>query len=270
METWTDNIVFWQDGGKCYPGSSSSLSTDSLDLTQSDDDAVNEEDVVKFMIFVLLMLNRRRSKNRGYDEQLLRTGFFTPSAPSSVKRTASQEPERYVACGQSHCGLVVRGKAYTWGRAQFGRLGHRESHKEILGVTCVEVLDNLRVKVTQVACGTHHTLFNTDAGVFSCGSSRYGQLGLGNVQRTWVPHLVDTLAGREVAKVATGLYHSLAVTKDGRWDGRTHVYRMPAERLMRSFRPKDRKNLQEQKCFELHVGKRAGSNSGKRAGFIQK
>nr|XP_037270909.1 uncharacterized protein LOC119163078 [Rhipicephalus microplus] len=198
-----------------YPGSSSSLSTDSLDLTQSDDDAVNEEDVVKFMIFVLLMLNRRRSKNRGYDEQLLRTGFFTPSAPSSVKRTASQEPERYVACGQSHCGLVVRGKAYTWGRAQFGRLGHRESHKEILGVTCVEVLDNLRVKVTQVACGTHHTLFNTDAGVFSCGSSRYGQLGLGNVQRTWVPHLVDTLAGREVAKVATGLYHSLAVTKDG-------------------------------------------------------
>ncbi|XP_075560269.1 uncharacterized protein LOC142592614 [Dermacentor variabilis] len=198
-----------------YPGSSSSLSTDSLDLTQSDDDTVNEEDIVKFMIFVLLMLNRRRSKNRGYDEQLLKTGFFTPSAPSSLKRTAAQDSERYVASGQSHCGLVVRGKAYTWGRAQFGRLGHRESHKEILGVTCVEVLDNLRVKVSQVACGTHHTLFNTDAGVFSCGSSRYGQLGLGDLQRTWVPHLVDTLAGREVIKVAAGLYHSLAVTKDG-------------------------------------------------------
>lgn len=198
-----------------YPGSSSSLSTDSLDLTQSDDDSVNEEDIVKFMLFVLLMLNRRRSKNRGYDERLLRTGFFTPPAPSSTKRPTAQEAERYVACGQSHCGLVVRGKAYTWGRAQFGRLGHRESHKEILGVTCVEVLDTLRVRVSQVACGTHHTLFNTDAGVFSCGSSRFGQLGLGDLQRTWVPHLVESLCTKEVVKVTTGLYHSLAVTRDG-------------------------------------------------------
>lgn len=206
-----------------YPGgSSSSLSTDSLDLTQSEEETVTEEDLVKFLLFVLLMLNRHRSpKRRLYDRQLLKGGLYCPAAsvaaPSSGSRrsaAAQHEPERYVACGQSHCGLVVRGKAYTWGRAQFGRLGQRESHREILGVTCVDMLDTLRV--TQVACGTHHTLFNTDAGVFACGSSRFGQLGLGGLQRTWVPHLVDTLAGREVAKVAAGLYHSLALTRDGR------------------------------------------------------
>ncbi|KAG0431279.1 hypothetical protein HPB47_021932 [Ixodes persulcatus] len=151
-----------------YPGSSSSLSTDSLDLTQSEDDSVAEEDVIKFLLFVLLTLNRRRA-------------------------------ERSVACGQSHCALVVRGKAYTWGRAQFGRLGHREGHRDVLGATCVETLDALRLRVGQVDCGTHHTLFNTDAGVFACGSSRYGQLGLGPLQRTWVPHLLEPLAPHRVS-----------------------------------------------------------------------
>ncbi|KAH6922123.1 hypothetical protein HPB50_009663 [Hyalomma asiaticum] len=176
-----------------YPGSSSSLSTDSLDLTQSDDDTVNEEDIVKFMIFVLpdaepASVQEPRLRRTAVEDRLLH-------ASSTVQFEACRFPG-----------------SRTLRRL---RLGHRESHKEILGVTCVEVLDNLRVKVSQVACGTHHTLFNTDAGVFSCGSSRYGQLGLGNLQRTWVPHLVETLAGREVVKVAAGLYHSLAVTKDG-------------------------------------------------------
>ncbi|KAK8785639.1 hypothetical protein V5799_007996 [Amblyomma americanum] len=170
-----------------------------------DDDSVNEEDIVKFMLFVLLMLNRRRSKNRGYNEHLLRTGFFTPPAPSSTKRPAVQEAERYVACGQSHCGLVVRGKAYTWGRAQFGRLGHRESHKEILGITCVEVLDTLRVKVSQVACGTHHTLFNTDAGALLHGH-----------QRHLSPTEVDLSVVRgPLVSMACGSNHALLLTRDG-------------------------------------------------------
>ncbi|OMJ28538.1 putative E3 ubiquitin-protein ligase HERC6 [Smittium culicis] len=31
--------------------------------------------------------------------------------------------------------------------------------------------------VTDIACGTYHSLINTDMGVFSCGDARYGQLG---------------------------------------------------------------------------------------------
>ncbi|KAM7295512.1 uncharacterized protein ISCGN_025012 [Ixodes scapularis] len=200
-----------------YPGSSSSLSTDSLDLTQSEDDSVAEEDVVKFLLFVLLTLNRRRGGTKRYASELLRCDpGVAPSSERTTRRSGSSEPERSVACGQSHCTLVVRGKAYTWGRAQFGRLGHREGHRDVLGATCVETLDALRLRVGQVDCGTHHTLFNTDAGVFACGSSRYGQLGLGPLQRTWVPHLLEPLAPHRVARVACGTYHSLAVTEEGR------------------------------------------------------
>ncbi|CAN7937233.1 unnamed protein product [Ixodes hexagonus] len=200
-----------------YPGSSSSLSTDSLDLTQSDDDSVGEEDIIKFLLFVMLTLNRRRGGTKRYSSELLRHNpGVAPSSERPARRSGSLEPERSIACGQSHGGLVVRGKAYTWGRAQFGRLGHREGHRDVLGVTCVETLDTLRLKVTQMDCGTHHTLFNTDAGVFACGSSRYGQLGLGPLQRTWVPHLVEALAGHRVVRVTCGPYHSLAVTGDGR------------------------------------------------------
>ncbi|KAG0443544.1 hypothetical protein HPB47_014798, partial [Ixodes persulcatus] len=182
-----------------------------------EDDSVAEEDVVKFLLFVLLTLNRRRGGTKRYASKLLRCDpSVAPSSERTTKRSGSSEPERSVACGQSHCALVVRGKAYTWGRAQFGRLGHREGHRDVLGATCVETLDALRLRVGQVDCGTHHTLFNTDAGVFACGSSRYGQLGLGALQRTWVPHLLEPLAPHRVSRVACGTYHSLAVTEEGR------------------------------------------------------
>ncbi|XP_064486952.1 uncharacterized protein LOC135399146 [Ornithodoros turicata] len=198
-----------------YPGSLSSLSTDSLDLTQSEDDSVNEEDLIKFFIFVLLMLNYRRGGPKHYTPALL-SCTETSTERSTERRHRVSDSDRSIACGQLHAAYVAKGKAYTWGKALFGRLGHKENHREIFGPACVEILDSLRVKVSQVSCGTHHTLFNTDCGVFACGSSRYGQLGLGVLQRTWIPQLIETLAGKQVSKIACGLYHSLALTTSGR------------------------------------------------------
>lgn len=60
------------------------------------------------------------------------------------------------------------------------------------GAQQVSTLSILRVKVLAVSCGRQHTLALTDNGLYSWGSSRFGQLGLGiEVQQTPWPNLVQ-------------------------------------------------------------------------------
>lgn len=84
-------------------------------------------------------------------------------------------------------------------------------------------------KVSQISCGLEHLLLLTLSGrLFSAASSSTefpsrGELGVSGL--TWEnrppgpydqPHEITTLRGFEVASIATGDYHSLALDKEGR------------------------------------------------------
>ena len=94
--------------------------------------------------------------------------------------------------------------------------------------------------VTHVSCGESHTLLATsmftiiakytkpnyteaDGSVYAWGSNKYGQLGLGNNESTYVPVQLRALAGQRVTCVAAGWYHSCALTGILSFDN-DHIY----------------------------------------------
>lgn len=193
----------------------SSISSDSLEFSHGDDDNVSEEDFVKFFIFVLLVLNHKRSPiPRPFELNLMQIDSGTTmNTPRGEKPTPAQIFHTPLACGNAHSALVRQGVIYSWGKGQYGRLGHGEPYQESSMPMIVDLTD---VLIYSVACGAHHTLALTDHGVFAWGSSKYGQLGLGELQRTCRPLLIESLVDENIISIICGQYHSLAVTVDGR------------------------------------------------------
>ena len=69
-----------------------------------------------------------------------------------------------------------------------------------------------------MACGSYHMLALTREGkLFSCGYGARGATGLGHTTNTTTPQpTVGALASARVVRVISGIYHSLALTEDGR------------------------------------------------------
>ncbi|XP_061894415.1 E3 ubiquitin-protein ligase HERC2-like [Entelurus aequoreus] len=122
----------------------------------------------------------------------------------------------HVACGSTYSAAVTAdGELYTWGRGNYGRLGHGSSEDQTtpLLVTALKGL-----KVVDVACGSGdaQTLAVTENGqVWSWGDGDYGKLGRGGSDGCKTPKLVEKLQDLDVVKVCCGSQFSLALTKDG-------------------------------------------------------
>lgn len=87
---------------------------------------------------------------------------------------------RDIACGSSHSAAITNsGELYTWGLAEYGRLGHGDTCTQ-LKPKRVEALVGHRI--VQVACGSRdaQTLALSDEGlVWSWGDGDFGKLGRG-------------------------------------------------------------------------------------------
>ena len=86
-----------------------------------------------------------------------------------------------VAAGALHTACIDEdGDIYTWGKGEYGRLGHgdetdRSSPKVVRGL--------IGKKCSAVACGAYHTLVIAENGkVFSFGHGKRGQLGHGDLK----------------------------------------------------------------------------------------
>ena len=131
-----------------------------------------------------------------------------------------------------------RGPPLAWGASGSGCTGLLPSNAAFHPPGPLTALTGIRV--VQVACGRSHSLALTDCGVYSWGSNRFGQLGLGDSQRpllalartstpTWIAfrdsNSPDGAGGVGMAtaglsdvivKISAGQYHSLAVDAGGR------------------------------------------------------
>lgn len=71
-------------------------------------------------------------------------------------------------------------------------------------------------KVVQISCGESHTVFLLENGVvFAEGDNGYGQLGIDSTVDSG-PNEVLELRGIHVSRIATGSWHSFAITTSGR------------------------------------------------------
>ncbi|KAM4560807.1 X-linked retinitis pigmentosa GTPase regulator-like [Fundulus diaphanus] len=82
-----------------------------------------------------------------------------------------------VCCGGEHTVALTGEDVYTFGRGQYGQLGHGTFQFELHLPKALEHLHNSSAR--RIACGESHTAVITKAGLlYTFGDDRYGKLGL--------------------------------------------------------------------------------------------
>ncbi|XP_064826628.1 RCC1 and BTB domain-containing protein 1-like isoform X3 [Oncorhynchus masou masou] len=107
------------------------------------------------------------------------------------------------------------GELFAWGHNGYSQLGNGTTNQ---GVSPILVSTNLQnKKITQVACGSHHSLALThDGEVFAWGYNNCGQVGSGATANQPTPRRVTTcLQGKVVMGIACGQTSSMAVLDNG-------------------------------------------------------
>ena len=141
-------------------------------------------------------------------------------APSRVLFPRGAKIARLFAGTATNFALTTGGDVYAWGLNNFSQTGldRADVGEKIARPVLVPALSQCGVR--DIAAGLFHTLAlvgaGADARVLSCGSGIYGQLGHGNKNETTAFGEVAALKGKNIASVACGTQHSLAVTAAGR------------------------------------------------------
>ncbi|XP_076284957.1 E3 ubiquitin-protein ligase HERC2 isoform X1 [Lasioglossum baleicum] len=163
----------------------------------------------------------------------------------------------FVACGSTYsAALSSNGELYTWGRGNYGRLGHGNS-EDVTVPTLVTGMNGHMV--VHVACGSgdSQTLCVTASGiVFSWGDGDYGKLGRGGCDGSKTPKIVDKLLDINVMKVYCGSQFSAALTAYGEvytW-GKGEAYRLGHGNEEHVDYPKAIETLKTKKVKDLCVG----------------
>ncbi|KAL6101054.1 rcbtb1 [Pungitius sinensis] len=107
------------------------------------------------------------------------------------------------------------GELFAWGHNGYSQLGNGTTNQ---GVAPVLVSANLlNKKVTDVACGSHHSMALTDLGeVYAWGYNNCGQVGSGSTANQPTPRRVSSSLQSKVAvSIVCGQNSSLAVVENG-------------------------------------------------------
>ncbi|XP_051897060.1 probable E3 ubiquitin-protein ligase HERC3 [Pristis pectinata] len=97
----------------------------------------------------------------------------------------------YASCGALHTAVLSKdGLVFTFGAGNYGQLGHNSERDELKPLLLAELSG---IKVSQIACGSYHTLAfsGTSGKLYSFGRGENGQLGSGHTDNQLVPRLVS-------------------------------------------------------------------------------
>ncbi|KAM4558703.1 uncharacterized protein rpgra [Odontesthes bonariensis] len=117
-----------------------------------------------------------------------------------------------VCCGREHTVALTGEDVYTFGRGQYGQLGHGTFVFEVRLPKPLEHFHNSRIR--HVACGENHTAVITETGLlYTFGDGRYGKLGLGeeNFTNQFSPTLCKRFLRHSVQSVSCGGHHMLVL-----------------------------------------------------------
>ncbi|XP_043204412.1 E3 ubiquitin-protein ligase HERC2-like [Amphibalanus amphitrite] len=120
------------------------------------------------------------------------------------------------SCGSTYsAALTSCGELYTWGRGNYGRLGHG-NFEDCHLPTLVQALKGQRVVDVCCGSGDAQTVAVTDAGlVYTWGDGDYGKLGRGGSEGSRVPQLVERLQEVRVVRAVSGAQFTAALTDTG-------------------------------------------------------
>ncbi|XP_062379015.1 probable E3 ubiquitin-protein ligase HERC3 isoform X2 [Sardina pilchardus] len=113
----------------------------------------------------------------------------------------------FISCGAEHTAILVKdGGVFTCGSGRYGQLGHNSFRDELRPRLVAELWGS---KVSQIACGKHHTLALVGSSkIYSFGRGDQGQLGNGQIVNQCVPlatcALVTSVEQRVIKLIAGG------------------------------------------------------------------
>ncbi|KAF9978248.1 hypothetical protein BGZ65_007062, partial [Modicella reniformis] len=138
-----------------------------------------------------------------------------------------KEKARHVSCGAEFTMILTeKDQLWAFGSPEYGQLGNKTNGQylqqsnrlvHIPQTTPLLVGGQLKdKKITQVSCGTNHTLALTDDGmVYSWGFGGYGRLGHSKQEDLWTPMPIEHFSGSvqltRAAKIAAGSSFSMAL-----------------------------------------------------------
>nr|XP_020447547.1 RCC1 and BTB domain-containing protein 1-like isoform X2 [Monopterus albus] len=104
------------------------------------------------------------------------------------------------------------GQVFAWGHNGYSQLGNRTTNQGLSPVT-----PHIPSKVTEVACGSYHSMALTwDGELFAWGYNNCGQIGSGSTTSQPFPRKVaGCLVGRTVVGITCGLASSFALLNNG-------------------------------------------------------
>lgn len=131
-----------------------------------------------------------------------------------------------VACGPWHTAAIVdimvdrlksnegpRGKLFTWGDGDKGKLGHANQERKLLPTCVAQVVDH---DFIQVSCGRMLTVGLTNTGtVYTMGSAVHGQLGNPTATGKSIAVVQGKLKHEFVKEISSGSYHVAVLTSRG-------------------------------------------------------
>ncbi|KAJ0028328.1 hypothetical protein Pint_36517 [Pistacia integerrima] len=128
---------------------------------------------------------------------------------------------RHIATSGTHTAAITEsGELYTWGRDEGdGRLGlgPGPGPNEGGGLSIPSKVKALPVSVAAVSCGGFFTTVLTEEGqLWNWGASSNYELGRGDKVGGWRPKPIPSLEGVRIIQIASGGYHSLALTDEGK------------------------------------------------------
>ncbi|KAK2413943.1 Regulator of chromosome condensation (RCC1) family protein [Trifolium repens] len=128
---------------------------------------------------------------------------------------------KHIATSGAHTAAVTEsGELYIWGREEGeGRLGlgpgRGPDHAGGLSIPCK--VKELPFPVAAVSCGGFFTMALTEEGqLWNWGANSNYELGRGDKIGGWKPKPVPSLEKVRIIQIASGGYHSLALTDDGK------------------------------------------------------
>ncbi|XP_030644117.1 probable E3 ubiquitin-protein ligase HERC4 [Chanos chanos] len=125
-----------------------------------------------------------------------------------------------ISCGGGHTATLTKGGlVFTFGSGSYGQLGHNSLRDELRPRIVAELWSS---KVSQIACGRHHTLafIESSEKIYSFGCGEQGQLGNGQRTNQCVPlpvHLsTEHKFNRSLERICAGGNNSFALCQQMR------------------------------------------------------
>ena len=154
--------------------------------------------------------------------QLGNNGSAASRVPAAVTPGGALAGKTVVAisAGAYHnLALCSDGTLVAWGYNNYGQLGTGDTQARRTPVIVPPLGALAGKRVTAIAAGSYHSLaLCSDGSLVGWGYNDEGELGDGTTTRRMIPVAADhggALAGKKVAMIRSGQYHSLALCTDG-------------------------------------------------------